>query len=78
MIFINYSSNFEFNQFVSFLKLSVKILKSTRLIKRFNLIIMLISLKAGVVSEEEDSIKFLKKLIKALKFLLLTNCFFKT
>ena len=48
------------------------------LTKRFDLIIMLILLKTGVVSEKKNSIKFLKELIKALKFFSLTNYFFKT
>ena len=56
----------------------MKTLKSTCLAERFDLIIMLILLKANVVSEEKDSVKFLKELIKALKFLSLMNCFFKT
>ena len=55
----------------------MKTLKSTCLAKRFDLIIMLILLKTGVVSEEKDSVEFLKKLIKILKFLSLTSCFFK-
>ena len=77
MIFINHSSNFEFNQFVSFSKSLMKILKSTYLAKRFDLIIMLILLKMNVIFEEESSIKFLKELIKTLKFFSLTNYFFK-
>ena len=78
MTFINHLLNFEFNRFVFFLKSSIKTLKSTCLTKRFNLIIMLILLKTNVVSEEENSVKSLKKLIKTLKFFSLTNCFFKT
>ena len=56
----------------------MKTLKSTCLAKRFDLIIILILLKADVVSEEKNSVKFLKELIKTLKFLLLMICFFKT
>ena len=78
MTFINHLLNFKFNQFVFFLKLSIKILKLTCLTKRFDLIIILILLKTNVVFEKKDSVKFLKKLIKILKFLLLTNYFFKT
>ena len=78
MTFINHSSNFEFNRFIFFLKLLIKTLKSTCLAKRFDLIIMLTLLKTSVVFKEKNSIKFLKGLIKALKFLSLMNCFFKT
>ena len=77
MTFINYSSNFEFNQFVFFSKSLIKMLKSMCLAKRFDLIMMLILLKTSVVFEEKNSIEFLKKLIKILKFFSLTNYFFK-
>ena len=53
-------------------------LKATYLMKRFDLIVMLILLKANVVFEKKDLVKFLKELIKTLKFFLLTNYFFKT
>ena len=77
MTFINYLLNFGFNQLVFFSRLSIYILKSTYLAKRFDLIIILILLKASVVFEIKISVKFSKELIKVLKFLSLISCFLK-